>query len=222
MNNDGLHFYLNDPLGTRRAQTDYAGVLEQTCASLLFGDALNCTNSLQFPTEHHFTGKERDAESGNDYFGARYFASTMGRWMSPDWSAKTEPVPYAKLDNPQSLNLYGYVGNNPLRYADADGHEVDLNGTDKEKAEEQRRLAANAANKDKNGVSESSLFKETTDKNGKTTLSVDKDAAASYDGKHSQGYKDLVSTINNKDVVSVNLVSGDNNNTQMDGPGTLL
>ena len=30
------------------------------------------------------TGKERDAESGNDYFGARYYASTMGRWLSPD------------------------------------------------------------------------------------------------------------------------------------------
>jgi hypothetical protein len=42
--------------------------------------------------------------------------------MSPDWSAKEDPVPYAKLDDPQSLNLYGYVGNNPLGRADADGH----------------------------------------------------------------------------------------------------
>ena len=33
---------------------------------------------------HLFTGKERDTESGNDYFGARYYASTMGRFMSPD------------------------------------------------------------------------------------------------------------------------------------------
>jgi hypothetical protein len=55
-----LHFYLNDRLGTRRVQTDYAGVLEQTCSSLPFGDSLNCTQSTQFPTEHHFTGKERD------------------------------------------------------------------------------------------------------------------------------------------------------------------
>jgi RHS repeat-associated protein len=135
--NDGLHFYLNDPLtgsqrtglrpwgglGTRRAQTDYAGVLEQTCSSLPFGDGLSCSGgSLQAPTEHHFTGKERDAESGNDYFGARYYASSMGRWLSPDWSAKVMPVPYAKLDNPQSLNLYAYVGNNPMIRIDADGH----------------------------------------------------------------------------------------------------
>ena len=70
-----------------------------------------------------FTGKERDSESGNDYFGARYYASTMGRFMSPDWSAKEEPVPYAKLDNPQSLNLYAYVLNNPLDKTDPDGHD---------------------------------------------------------------------------------------------------
>jgi len=46
-------------------------------------------------TEHHFTSQVRDAESGNDYFGARYYSSSMGRFMSPDWSAKEEPVPYA-------------------------------------------------------------------------------------------------------------------------------
>jgi RHS repeat-associated protein len=68
------------------------------------------------------TGKERDTESGNDYFGARYYSSAMGRFMSPDWSAKEEPVPYAKLDNPQSLNLYAYVLNDPLSREDPDGH----------------------------------------------------------------------------------------------------
>lgn len=46
----------------------------------------------------------------------------MGRFMSPDWSAQEEPVPYAKLDDPQSLNLYSYELNNPLSKADPDGH----------------------------------------------------------------------------------------------------
>jgi hypothetical protein len=46
----------------------------------------------------------------------------MGRFMSPDWSSSPEPVPYAKLTNPQSLNLYSYVENNPLSATDADGH----------------------------------------------------------------------------------------------------
>lgn len=44
----GLHFYLNDPLGTRRVQTDYAGVVEQSCASLPYGDGESCAPS---PTE---------------------------------------------------------------------------------------------------------------------------------------------------------------------------
>lgn len=79
------------------------------------------------------TGKERDAESGNDYFGARYYASSMGRWLSPDWSAKITPVPYAKLDNPQSLNLYAYVGNNPLTRFDPDGHTVPSSCADNSK-----------------------------------------------------------------------------------------
>jgi hypothetical protein len=46
----------------------------------------------------------------------------MGRFISPDWSAKVAPVPYAKLYDPQTLNLYAYVGNNPTDHLDADGH----------------------------------------------------------------------------------------------------
>ena len=68
------------------------------------------------------TGKERDTESGNDYFGARYYASTMGRFMSPDWASIPTPIPYAELANPQTLNLYSYAGNNPLTNRDEDGH----------------------------------------------------------------------------------------------------
>jgi len=47
----------------------------------------------------------------------------MGRFLSPDWSSKPENVPYADLENPQSLNLYSYVNNNPLSKADKDGHD---------------------------------------------------------------------------------------------------
>jgi len=69
-----------------------------------------------------FTGKERDSESGNDNFGARYYASTTGRFLSPDWSAAPMGEPYADFSNPQTLNLYAYVKNNPLTYVDRDGH----------------------------------------------------------------------------------------------------
>ncbi len=124
----GLHYQINDWLGTRRVQTDAFGQVEENCQSLPFGNGLNCPNPANAPTtaedatEHHFTGKERDAETNNDYFGARYYGSTMGRWISPDWSAEPVPVPYADIGEPQSLNLYGYVKNNPLSMADPDGH----------------------------------------------------------------------------------------------------
>jgi RHS repeat-associated protein len=125
----GLHFHLSDPLGTRRMQLNTLGQIEESCFSLPYGDQLSCTktalSTADDATEHHFTGKERDTESGNDYFGARYYASSMGRWMSPDWNEKVEPVPYSKLDDPQTLNLYTYVLNNPLVLADADGHTTD-------------------------------------------------------------------------------------------------
>jgi RHS repeat-associated protein len=68
------------------------------------------------------TGKERDAESGLDYFGARYYASNMGRWVSPDWASNPQAIPYASYADPQSLNLYNYMRNNPLGGVDADGH----------------------------------------------------------------------------------------------------
>jgi len=77
---------------------------------------------------YKFTGKERDSESGLDDFGARYYSSQYGRFMSPDWSVQAEPVPYAQLDDPQSLNLYAYVMNNPLSEVDADGHHGDSPG----------------------------------------------------------------------------------------------
>ena len=69
-----------------------------------------------------YTGKERDSETGLDYFGARYFGSAQGSFTSPDWSATPQPVPSADLKDPQSLNLYAYVRNNPLTNRDPDGH----------------------------------------------------------------------------------------------------
>jgi|SRR5579885_688929 len=60
----------------------------------------------------HFTSKERDSESGLDNFGKRYDASSLGRFMT------TDPVVITteRLQNPQQLNLYAYVANNPLRF----------------------------------------------------------------------------------------------------------
>lgn len=113
-------FYLGDHLGSAQMEFTAGGWPMSSTQFAPFGAELS--TSTTSANHYKFTGKERDGESGNDYFGGRYYASTMGRFMSPDWAAKVEPVPYAKLDDPQSLNLYAYVGNNPLSRTDADGH----------------------------------------------------------------------------------------------------
>ena len=46
----------------------------------------------------------------------------MGRFLSPDWSARPSPVPFADFSNPQTLNLYQYAHNNPTSMDDPDGH----------------------------------------------------------------------------------------------------
>src|SRR5216684_2925264 len=76
-----------------------------------------------------FTQKERDNETGLDYFLARYYSSTQGRFTSPDefrggprelyvlgsGDEEKQALKYAEIANPQSINKYTYVYNNPLR-----------------------------------------------------------------------------------------------------------
>ncbi len=65
-----------------------------------------------------FTGKERDQETGLDYFGARYYGSALGRFTSPD-----DPDNDQDPKDPQSWNLYSYVRNNPLKNIDPFGQD---------------------------------------------------------------------------------------------------
>ncbi len=62
-------------------------------------------------------GKERDSESGLDWWSSRYYGSALGRFTSPD------PIGFggAKPRDPQSWNQYAYARNNPLLYTDPDG-----------------------------------------------------------------------------------------------------
>lgn len=85
-----------------------------------FGGEHDFLNSC--PQNYKFMGKERDPETNNDDFGARSYASAYGRFLSADWSSTPTPVPYANLTNPQTLNLYAMVSDNPESFADLDGH----------------------------------------------------------------------------------------------------
>jgi RHS repeat-associated protein len=120
-----------DHLGSTRMVTDENHQVVERHDYMPFGDEILSGNagrgSLWGLTtgvvDQKFTGKERDGESQLDYFGARYYGSALGRFTSPDWNEKPQPVPYADLSNPQTLNLYAYLLNNPLGHADIDGHE---------------------------------------------------------------------------------------------------
>ncbi|HEX8163947.1 MAG TPA: RHS repeat-associated core domain-containing protein [Pyrinomonadaceae bacterium] len=129
----GVNWMVSDHLGTPRMTVDQTGSLGGVKRHdyLPFGEEIGAGTGGRTTGQgygqidnvrQHFTGKERDSETGLDYFGARYYSSPMGRWVSPDWSETPEPVPYADLANPQTLNLYAYVNNNPLFTSDADGH----------------------------------------------------------------------------------------------------
>jgi len=130
VNAAGVVFVHGDWLGTERARSSASGVICQTETSLPFGDDAVVTGGCTVASPDFLTGKPRDAETGLDDFGARYLSSQWGRWMSADWTAGASAVPYATLTNPQSLNLYAYVGNDPVDGEDADGHARYDHGSD--------------------------------------------------------------------------------------------
>jgi RHS repeat-associated protein len=112
-----LRYYLSDHLGSAVMVMDETlTTVEEDTDYYPFG-GIAYQNGPGDSNHYKFTGKERDSETGNDYFEARYYASNMGRFMSPD------PAWFASPDrgNPQTWNLYAYVHNNPLNLVDPTG-----------------------------------------------------------------------------------------------------
>jgi RHS repeat-associated protein len=107
------HYYFSDHLGSSNVVTNATGTIEEESDFYPFGGERIITDTLS-NQNYKFTGKERDTESGLDYFGARYHGWTLGRFSSPDRG------PW-EFDNPQAFNRYSYTLNNPLRYTDDDG-----------------------------------------------------------------------------------------------------
>jgi len=115
---DTVYYYFEDHLGTSRVMVQAGqntGCYEADFYP--YGGERVITNTC--PQNYKFTAKERDSESGLDYFGARYFSAAQGRFTSPD-----PMMASAKASDPQTWNRYSYALNNPLRYVDPDGLEV--------------------------------------------------------------------------------------------------
>jgi RHS repeat-associated protein len=114
---DEVFYYHLDAIGSVRAITDANGQVVELRDFLPFGEAWPPSGASSDPRQ--FTGQEHDAATGFDYFGARYYASLNGRFTRAD-----DPG-YANPFDPQTLNLYAYVYNNPLRFVDPTGHDGD-------------------------------------------------------------------------------------------------
>jgi RHS repeat-associated protein len=149
----GTTYPFADMLGSVRAITNSAGGVTECYDYLPFGRMLSSSdngrsnagcypgdpdNGYSSSTPQKFTGKERDAETGLDYFGARYLSSAQGRFTSPDSTA------FASLRYPQAWNLYAYVRNNPLKFIDPSGHSLECGlGDPKQCLSEVQDSAAN-------------------------------------------------------------------------------
>ncbi|MDR0829315.1 MAG: hypothetical protein LBN95_04275 [Prevotellaceae bacterium] len=112
---DKPYYFHPDHLGGGSMVTDENGAYYQALAYCPFGEDLvskKATAGSSYNLPYQFTGKEKDDESGFNYFGARYYWSIGGIFISVDNLFHLEP----------HLSNYAYCANNPLRYADPDGN----------------------------------------------------------------------------------------------------
>ena len=117
VNTGATQYWHGDHLGSSSVITDSTGAKVQTLAYYPFGD-LRTNQSVTTPAinvPYKYTGKELDASSNLYFYEARYYHPVFGRFISPDTIV-------ANPRDPQSLNRYSYVGNNPLKYTDPTGH----------------------------------------------------------------------------------------------------
>jgi RHS repeat-associated protein len=111
-----IHYYHEDHLGSSSVITDASGALVEESTFYPFGHSRNELRRRQVHDPYQFAQKEQDLESRLDYFGKRFYSAALGRWLSPD------PLE----EKGGSLNLYGYAKENPLKYFDPTGGEVNV------------------------------------------------------------------------------------------------
>ena len=126
-------FYHEDHLGSVIMVTDQAGALVSETLHAPYGAELAVENSGSSRIPHGFTGMERDADTGLDYFGARFYDPSIGRFLSVDPRlGETHDMAPDELKeflaDPRKLMTYAYAGDNPLTFIDRDGKEFDVVG----------------------------------------------------------------------------------------------
>ncbi len=113
INTNKLHYQLDNHLGSASLELDISGQIISYEEYFPFGGTAFTTGANESEVklkEYRYTGKERDDTTGLYYYGARYYATWMGRWLSPDPSGPAD-----------GLNIYKYVSNNPINLVDPNG-----------------------------------------------------------------------------------------------------
>ncbi len=110
---DNTYYYHQDHLGSSSVITNASGTKVEEVHYYPFGETRTDTGS--YKVSHKFTSQELDIETGLYYYNARYYNPVLGRFISAD-TIVPDPT------NPQALNRYSYVLNNPIKYTDPSGH----------------------------------------------------------------------------------------------------
>ncbi len=110
---DSTYYYHQDHLGSSSVITNASGTKVEEVHYYPFGETRTDTGS--YKVSHKFTSQELDIETGLYYYNARYYNPVLGRFISAD-TLVPDPT------NPQALNRYSYVLNNPIKYTDPSGH----------------------------------------------------------------------------------------------------
>src|SRR5882672_2657936 len=114
---DVVTYYHADAIGSVRMMTSATGTVLERHDFLPFGE--EWVPPSPNPERRLFAGKERDSESALDYFGARYYVSGTGRFVTVDPILDVQSA----LVDPQRWNRYSYVSNRPMKFVDPDGRD---------------------------------------------------------------------------------------------------
>jgi len=199
--NATTYFNFSDWLGTERARAlTGTSTACETMTSLPFGDGQTTAGSCGDPSFVHFTGKERDSESGLDNFGARYNSSQYGRFMSPDPLA-------GHTEDPQTLNRYSYVRNNPLNLTDPTGLDFHLRCGDDSDTCQNHQVGSYATNNDgSRGAFNSTVVTSDSIRNGTNSATVDQNGVQvttggqTYQGQYFDNAASHTTDANGNDV----------------------
>ena len=105
--NNGLFYLLTDHLGSTAVTANSSGSKYAELRYKAWGEMRYTYGTT--PTAYKFTGQRLDESTGLYYYGARYYDAALGRFVQAD-TIVPEP------GNPQALNRYAYMLNNPLRH----------------------------------------------------------------------------------------------------------